>query len=272
MVGDRVEETLDLYFQQCSILVTARDLAMMAATLANGGVNPVTGERALDQRYVQDVISVMLTLRHVRLLRRVGVPRRHPCEERRGRRHHGRRARAGWASAPSRRCSTRRATAPAASACARTCLATSACTCSMRPLRKRSSSAGWMPPIRETTGSAARLPAALPAGTRIHCRIDPRVIDLEAQNDVARSPRHAGESRADHPVTADGWERPMTYRRSFPIPPFPSARCRASPRRSGAPMSRRGRSAATRSSPSSAKARWPRSTARTTRASTGRWS
>lgn len=61
MVGDRVEETLDLYFQQCSILVTARDLAMMAVTLANGGVNPVTGERALDQRYVQDVVSVMLT-------------------------------------------------------------------------------------------------------------------------------------------------------------------------------------------------------------------
>jgi len=61
MVSDRVEESLDLYFQQCSILVTARDLAMMGATLANGGVNPVTGERALDERYVQDVVSVMLT-------------------------------------------------------------------------------------------------------------------------------------------------------------------------------------------------------------------
>lgn len=61
MVSDRIEETLDLYFQQCSILVNARDLSLMAATLANGGVNPVTGERALDQRYVQDVISVMLT-------------------------------------------------------------------------------------------------------------------------------------------------------------------------------------------------------------------
>ncbi len=61
MVSDRVEETLDLYFQQCSILVNARDLAIMAATLANGGVNPITGERALEERYVQDVISVMLT-------------------------------------------------------------------------------------------------------------------------------------------------------------------------------------------------------------------
>ena len=61
MVSDRVDETLELYFQQCSIMVNAKDLAMLSATLANGGVNPVTGERALDERYVQDVISVMLT-------------------------------------------------------------------------------------------------------------------------------------------------------------------------------------------------------------------
>lgn len=61
MIGERIDETLDLYFQQCSILVHAHDLAMIGATLANGGVNPVTGERAIDARYVQDVISVMLT-------------------------------------------------------------------------------------------------------------------------------------------------------------------------------------------------------------------
>lgn len=61
MIGEKIDETLDLYFQQCSILVNAKDLAMLASTLANGGVNPVTGERAIDERYVQDVISVMLT-------------------------------------------------------------------------------------------------------------------------------------------------------------------------------------------------------------------
>ena len=61
MVSDRVEETLDLYFQQCSIMVHAKDLAMMASTLANQGVNPVTGTRALDAQYVQDVSSVMLS-------------------------------------------------------------------------------------------------------------------------------------------------------------------------------------------------------------------
>jgi glutaminase len=55
------EEVLDLYFRQCSILVTARDLAMMGACLANNGVNPVTGVVALQSRYVQKVLSVMST-------------------------------------------------------------------------------------------------------------------------------------------------------------------------------------------------------------------
>jgi len=61
MVSDNIEETLDLYFQQCSIRVNTRDLAMLAATLANGGVNPVTQKRAIDEHYVQDVISIMFS-------------------------------------------------------------------------------------------------------------------------------------------------------------------------------------------------------------------
>jgi len=53
------EPVLDLYFRQCSILVTCRDLALMAATLANGGLNPVSGQVAVDGRLVPRILSVM---------------------------------------------------------------------------------------------------------------------------------------------------------------------------------------------------------------------
>lgn len=53
------ESVLDVYFQQCSILVTARDLALMGACLANNGVHPITGVRAIRAEYVQKVLSVM---------------------------------------------------------------------------------------------------------------------------------------------------------------------------------------------------------------------
>jgi glutaminase len=52
-------EALDLYFRQCSITISSRDLAMMAATLANDGVNPLTGVSVFDPHYVRDVLSVM---------------------------------------------------------------------------------------------------------------------------------------------------------------------------------------------------------------------
>lgn len=61
IVADRVEEIVELYTLQCSIVVTATDLATIAATLANAGVNPLTGERALSAWAVRDVLSVMLT-------------------------------------------------------------------------------------------------------------------------------------------------------------------------------------------------------------------
>ncbi len=59
MIEEPVSEHLDLYFRQCAILVSARDLAMMAATLANNGVNPLTNERAIAPEHVKTVLSVM---------------------------------------------------------------------------------------------------------------------------------------------------------------------------------------------------------------------
>ena len=61
MVSEAVEQSLELYFQQCSLLVNARDLATMGATLANGGRNPVTGQQALSKDYVKDILCVMYT-------------------------------------------------------------------------------------------------------------------------------------------------------------------------------------------------------------------
>jgi glutaminase len=61
MLAGDVETTLALYLQHCSITVTCRDLAVMAATLANGCVNPMTGLRALERARVRDVLSVMYT-------------------------------------------------------------------------------------------------------------------------------------------------------------------------------------------------------------------
>jgi glutaminase len=55
------ESALDLYFKQCSVAVDCRDLAGIAATLANGGINPVTGKRAVSETVVRSVLSVMTT-------------------------------------------------------------------------------------------------------------------------------------------------------------------------------------------------------------------
>jgi len=56
-----IEPALDLYFRQCSILVTASDLARMGATLANIGENPFTGESVFAVGAVRDALSVMFT-------------------------------------------------------------------------------------------------------------------------------------------------------------------------------------------------------------------
>jgi glutaminase len=59
VITDQVSAVLDVYFRQCSILVTARDIAVMAATLANRGVNPVTGEEVATPYAITRTLSVM---------------------------------------------------------------------------------------------------------------------------------------------------------------------------------------------------------------------
>jgi glutaminase len=59
VIKDNVSAVLDVYFRQCAILVTARDAAIMAATLANRGINPVTGEQVTTPYAISRTLSVM---------------------------------------------------------------------------------------------------------------------------------------------------------------------------------------------------------------------
>jgi glutaminase len=58
--GD-VLQTLDVYTKQCSVLVTTKDVAIMAATLANHGINPKTGNKVLDKKNIPYILSHMTT-------------------------------------------------------------------------------------------------------------------------------------------------------------------------------------------------------------------
>lgn len=59
IIEDDPQASLEAYFRQCSVSVTCRDLGVMAATLANGGMNPVTNVRAVVGDYVENILSVM---------------------------------------------------------------------------------------------------------------------------------------------------------------------------------------------------------------------
>jgi glutaminase len=61
LIKDNPDQATDIYTKQCSVGVNAKDLAMMAATLANGGKNPVTGKQCMDAKYVPEVLAVMAT-------------------------------------------------------------------------------------------------------------------------------------------------------------------------------------------------------------------
>lgn len=55
------EEALRVYTRQCSIGINTRDLGIMGATLANEGVNPITGKKLLDKEHVPELLAIMAT-------------------------------------------------------------------------------------------------------------------------------------------------------------------------------------------------------------------
>ncbi len=61
MIDGDPDKVVEVYFQQCSILADCRDLALMAATLAAGGVSPATGRRVLQGDHVRQMLSIMAT-------------------------------------------------------------------------------------------------------------------------------------------------------------------------------------------------------------------
>ncbi|MEO8097715.1 MAG: glutaminase A [Acidobacteriota bacterium] len=61
IIDEQVNESLHQYFAQCSLLVTCQDVAMMAATLANMGSNPLTHKRVFDFQFIKYVLTVMFT-------------------------------------------------------------------------------------------------------------------------------------------------------------------------------------------------------------------
>ncbi|MEM6752477.1 MAG: glutaminase A [Cyanobacteria bacterium P01_C01_bin.38] len=61
MISGDISQTLNLYLQQCSVIINCQDLALMGATLANNGINPLTKERAINSNFIKDILSVMHT-------------------------------------------------------------------------------------------------------------------------------------------------------------------------------------------------------------------
>ena len=61
LLYDGVDNTIARYLKGTSLNITTKDLAVMGATLANWGVNPLTQERAVEEKYVQNILSVMVT-------------------------------------------------------------------------------------------------------------------------------------------------------------------------------------------------------------------
>lgn len=61
MIEKNPDQATDIYTKQCSVNVSAKDLAIMASSLANGGVNPVTKQKVVDQKHVKGILATMAT-------------------------------------------------------------------------------------------------------------------------------------------------------------------------------------------------------------------
>lgn len=55
-----VQMSVDVYTKQCSVMVTSADLAVMAATIANNGINPKTGKKVVDKKYISYILEHMI--------------------------------------------------------------------------------------------------------------------------------------------------------------------------------------------------------------------
>lgn len=56
---DDPDTTCDIYTKQCSIAITCKDLAVMGSTLANGGVNPITGKAIINPEFLPHIFAEM---------------------------------------------------------------------------------------------------------------------------------------------------------------------------------------------------------------------
>jgi glutaminase len=61
VIDDEIEESLDLYFKQCSINLNIKDLSMMAATLSNKGLQPISNKEIFTPKYTTDILSLIFS-------------------------------------------------------------------------------------------------------------------------------------------------------------------------------------------------------------------
>ena len=172
VITDDVGAVLEVYFRQCSVLVTARDIAVMAATLANSGINPVTGEQVMTPYAISRTLSVMTSSGMYdyagEWIYRVGIPAKSGVG---GGILAALPARLGLGSYSPRLDST--ATACAASRCARRCRRITTCTCSIAATMRATASSPT------TTSAKARRAAA--AG-RMSKNCSPRITMTSASS------------------------------------------------------------------------------------------